>query len=200
VVDRILYLFRHPTTEQVVIGRLDRVLQMAEGKTVGDLLDLFGTTRSNELAGRSANWVIEALRSDRAAELLDRVLTRQSTWLMRVRIGRIGQYLPPNFERRLEPLLLDPLWAFIQARVPVAVSGLPVARMVEDKLKGYPIQQVEALIWRVSRNELVLIIYLGGFLGALVGSLMLLTTSIPAGLLATGFFLLVSFLFISIKG
>jgi uncharacterized membrane protein YheB (UPF0754 family) len=200
VVERILYLFRHPTTEQVVIGRLDRLLAAAEGKTVGEVLDLIGPERSRDLANRGADWVVDALRGERTDEVLDRVLSRQSTWLMNVRIGRIGQYLPPNFERRIEQLLLDPLWSFLQARVPVAVSGLPIARMVEDKLKSYPIQQVEALIWRVSRNELVLIIYLGGFLGALVGSLMLLTTSIPAGLLATGFFLLLSFIYISSKG
>jgi hypothetical protein len=72
--------------------------------------------------------------------------------------------------------------------------------MVEEKLRAYPIQKVEELIWRVSQKELVLIIYLGGFLGALVGSLMLLTTSWPAGLITTGFFLLLSFAFINLKG
>jgi uncharacterized membrane protein YheB (UPF0754 family) len=200
IVDRILYIFRHPTTEQVVLGRLDRLLTVAEGQRVGDVLDLIGTQRAREMADRSAEWLVEALRGERASALLSRALSRQSTWLMKVRIGRIGQYLPPHFERRAEALLFGPLWSFIQARVPVAVAGLPVAQMVEDKLKSYPVQQVEALIWRVSRNELVLIIHLGGFLGALVGSLMLLTTSVPAGLAATGFFLLISFLFISIKG
>jgi len=200
IVDRILYVFRHETTEQVVLGRLDRSLAAAEGMRVGELMDLVGTSRSRAMAEGAADWFVEALRGARASELLDRALTRQSTWLTSVRIGRIGAYLPPNFERRAEALLFDPLWSFIQARVPIAVAGLPVAQMVEDKLKSYPVQQVEALIWRVSRNELVLIIYLGGFLGALVGSLMLLTTSVPAGLAATGFFLLVSFLFISLKG
>jgi uncharacterized membrane protein YheB (UPF0754 family) len=200
VVDRILYVFRHATTEQVVLGRLDRFLAAAEGMRVGELLDLIGPARSRAMADRGADWLVDALRGERASEVLNRALSRQSTWLTSVRIGRIGQYLPPHFERRAEALLFDPLWSFIQARVQVAVAGLPVAKMVEDKLKSYPVQMVEALIWRVSRNELVLIIYLGGFLGALVGSLMLLTTSVPAGLAATGFFLLVSFLFISLKG
>jgi uncharacterized membrane protein YheB (UPF0754 family) len=198
--ERILYLFRHPTTEQVVLGRFERLLQVAEGQTVGDVLDLLGKKRSRELADRGADWIVESLRGDRATELLGRILTRQTGWLLSVRIGRIGSFLPPDFERRTEALLFDPLWSFIQARVPVAVAGLPVARMVEDKLRAYPIQQVEALIWRVSRKELVLIIYLGGFLGALVGSLMLFTASWPAGLVATGFFVLISFIFISAKG
>lgn len=199
LVERILYLFRHPTTEAVVLGRLERLLAATEGQTIGDVLDLIGTRRARELTDRGAEWVVATLRGERAATFLQHVLSRQTTWLMTVRMGRLGQYLPPNFESRAEALLFDPLWSFIQARVPVAVAGLPIAQMVENKLKSYPIPQVEELIWRVSRNELVLIIYLGGFLGALVGSLMLFTASWPAGLLATGTVLLVSFVFISVK-
>ncbi|CAN5725587.1 hypothetical protein BH23GEM3_BH23GEM3_08350 [soil metagenome] len=199
LIERTLHLFRHPTTEEIVLGRLDRLLSAAEGKTIGDVLELVGPARARILADRGAEWVVEALRGDRAAALLERALTRQTNWLMSVRIGRLGEYLPPDAARRAEAFLFDPLWNFIQARVPVAVAGLPIDRMVENKLKSFPIQQVEALIWRVSRSELVLIIYLGGFLGALVGSMMLFTISWPAGLVATGFFLLVSFLFISIK-
>jgi uncharacterized membrane protein YheB (UPF0754 family) len=198
--ERTLYLFRHQTTEQVVLGRVERMLQVAEGQTVGEVLDLFGAARARSLADRGADWIVETLRGERATELLSRILTRQTGWLLSVRIGRIGDFLPPDFERRTEALLFDPLWTFIQARVPVAVAGLPIARMVEDKLKAYPMEQVESLIWRVSRNELVLIIYLGGFLGAMVGSLMLFTVSWPAGLVATSFFLLISFVFISAKG
>lgn len=200
LVERVVYLFRHPTTEEVVLGRLDALLTAAEGKTVGDLLDLIGVERARSLTDRTADWVVDTLRGPRATAVLERIVERQTSWMMSVRIGRIGQYLPPDAASRAEGLLFDPLWGFIQRRVPAAVAGLPIARMVEDKLKGYPVQKVEELIWRVSRNELVLIIYLGGFLGALVGSLMLLTTSWPAGLVATGFFLALSFAFISLKG
>src|SRR5690606_22560480 len=109
-------------------------------------------------------------------------------------------YLPADTVGRAEVLLFDPLWAFLQRRVPAAVAGLPIAKMVETKLISYPISKVEELIWRVSRKELVLIIYLGGFLGALIGSVMLLLQSVPAGLAATGFFVLISFIFINVKG
>jgi uncharacterized membrane protein YheB (UPF0754 family) len=200
LVDRVIYLFRHSTTEQVVLGRLDAALGSAAGRTVGDVMDLLGPERSGLFADRLADWVLEAMRGPRATRVLERFLARQTTWMLSVRIGRIGQYLPDDAVVRAEALLFDPLWSFIQRRVPQAVAELPVAGMVEEKLRAYPIQKVEELIWRVSQKELVLIIYLGGFLGALVGSLMLLTTSWPAGLITTGFFLLLSFAFINLKG
>ena len=200
LVDRVIYLFRHRTTEQVVLGRLEALLGSAAHRSVGDLLDLLGPERAGHVTDRFADWVLEAMRGPRATLLLERFLARQTTWMLSVRIGRVGQYLPDDAVHRAEELLFDPLWAFIQRRVPQAVAELPVAGMVEAKLKAYPVQKVEELIWRVSKRELVLIIYLGAFLGALVGALMLLTTSWPAGLIATGFFLLLSFAFINLKG
>ncbi|HEV2131832.1 MAG TPA: DUF445 family protein, partial [Longimicrobiaceae bacterium] len=199
LVERVLYLLQHPTTEQFIVGRLDALLTAAEEKTVEELLQLLGPQRAASFPDALARWLVETLRGARAISFLERALAHQTSWMMSVPIGRVGQYLPPDAAQRGEDLLFDPLWSFIQKRVPVAVAGLPIARMVEEKLKGFPIQQVEALIWRVSRNELVLIIYLGGFLGALIGSLMLLTSSVAAGLVATGFFVLVSFVFLSIK-
>ncbi|MDQ3604926.1 MAG: DUF445 family protein [Gemmatimonadota bacterium] len=199
LVERVLYLLQHPTTEQFIVGRLDALLTAAEEKTVEELLELLGQKRAAAFPDALAGWIVETLRGARTNAVVERTLAHQTSWMMSVPIGRVGQYLPPDAAQRGEDLLFDPLWSFIQKRVPVAVAGLPIARMVEEKLKGFPIEQVEALIWRVSRNELVLIIYLGGFLGALIGSLMLLTSSVAAGLVATGFFLLVSFVFLSLK-
>ncbi|CAN5465274.1 DUF445 family protein [soil metagenome] len=199
LVERVLYLLQHRTTEQFIVGRLDALLTAAEEKTVEELLELLGQKRAAAFPDALAGWIVETLRGARTNAVVERTLAHQTSWMMSVPIGRVGQYLPPDAAQRGEDLLFDPLWSFIQKRVPVAVAGLPIARMVEEKLKGFPIEQVEALIWRVSRNELVLIIYLGGFLGALIGSLMLLTSSVAAGLVATGFFLLVSFVFLSLK-
>ena len=51
----------------------------------------------------------------------------------------------------------------------------------------------------LSRRELVLIINLGGFLGAMIGGIMLTLESLPAGLLATAVFVVLSLIFINAK-
>jgi uncharacterized membrane protein YheB (UPF0754 family) len=200
LVERVLYVFRHPSTEELLLRRLDGALTSASGKTIGDVVEVLGEERARDLSVRVADWVVDAARGPRTFRMLERAIRHQTSWVLSAPIGRVSQYLPEDAEKRMELLLFDPLWGFIQRRVPDAVAGLPIARIVEDKLRGYPIRKVEDLIWRVSRRELVLIIYLGGFLGALVGSVMLFTVSVPAGLVATGFFLLVSFLFVNLKG
>ncbi|MEX2569814.1 MAG: DUF445 family protein [Gemmatimonadota bacterium] len=200
LVERVLYLFRHPTTEEVVLTRLNQLVAAAAERKVGDLLNLLGEDRARDLTDHAANWIVETLRGPRAMAVMRGSLEHRTAWMLSVPVGRIGDYLPPNAVRRAENLMFDPLWSFLQKRVPTAVAGLPIAQMVENKLKSYPISKVEELIWRVSRRELVLIIYLGGFLGALIGSVMLLLQSVPAGLVASSFFILLSFVFINVKG
>jgi uncharacterized membrane protein YheB (UPF0754 family) len=196
---RLVYALRHPSTEAVVGGRLEATLAGTAGRTLGDLLDLLGPERSRELEERAVAWVRNTLRSPRASAALESALERQSAWLMSIPIGRIGSYLPPDAVRRAEQILFDPLWSFLQRRVPTAVAGLPIARMVENKLKAYPVQKVEELVWRVSGKELGLIVYLGGFLGAMVGGSLLFTLSWPAGMVTTVFFLLLALGFINWK-
>jgi hypothetical protein len=199
LVERVLYLFRHPTTEEVVLSRLRQVVAAAADRSVGDLLHLLGEERSVQITDEAADWVLETLRGPRALSFLRAVLEHRTSWMLTVPIGRISDFLPPDALGRAESLMKDPLWDFLQRRVPAAVTGLPVAQMVENKLRSYPIAKVEELIWRVSRKELVLIIYLGGFLGALIGSLMLLTQSLAAGAFASALFLLLSFVFLNLK-
>lgn len=199
VSERVVYMIRHRGAEEIVLSRLDGVLRAAERRRVGDLLDLVGEERGREMTGRLGDWAVSAVRGPRFRALVERATAHQTSWMLSVPIGRVGDYLPPDAERRIERLLFDPLWSFIQRRVPAALVDLPVARMVEEKLAGYPLRRVEELILRVSRKELVLIVYLGGFLGALIGGLMLFIESWRAGALATGVFLLLSFLFVNLR-
>lgn len=199
LVERVLYLFRHATTEEIVLSRLRQLVAAIAERKVGDMMDMLGEERSRELTDNAANWVVTTLRGPRVSTFLRAAIETRTQWILTVPIGRIGDYLPRDTVERVEGLLFDPLWAFLQRRVPAAVAGLPVAQMVEDKLRSYPVANVEQLIWRVSQRELVLIIYLGGFLGALIGSIMLLLQSVPAGLLASAIFILTSLVFLNVK-
>ena len=107
--------------------------------------------------------------------------------------------MPPDALDRAEQLLFDPLWEFLQKRVPAVVAELPIAEMVEQRIRAYPIADFERLIWTVTRRELRLIIYLGGFLGAVVGSVMVLWQAPVAGLFYLGGMVLASYLFMNFR-
>ncbi|UCC73492.1 MAG: DUF445 family protein [Gemmatimonadota bacterium] len=197
--DRIVEFAGHETTEDFVVSRADGFLRASEGKKLGDVLEYLGPEAAGRLTDRLADWIVEIARGDRVADLLEATLVRQTEWLLTVPIGRIGDYLPSDALDRAEQLLFDPLWEFLQARVPALVSELPIAEMVENRIRAYPIEELERLIWTVTRRELRLIIYLGGFLGAVVGSLMVVAQAPAVGLAYLGVIVVASYLFLNLR-
>jgi len=197
--ERIVDFARHETTEDFVVSRTDRFLKAAEGKRLGDVLEYLGPEAAGRIGDRLADWIVEIGRGERVQTLLEAALVRQTEWLLTVPIGRLRDYLPDDAVDRAEQLLFDPLWEFLQSRVPALVSELPIAEMVEHRIRAYPIDELEKLIWTVTRRELKLIIYLGGFLGAVVGALMVVIQVPTVGLAYLGVIVLASYLFLNFR-
>jgi uncharacterized membrane protein YheB (UPF0754 family) len=197
--DRIVDFVRHETTEEFVFGRMDRFLKASEGKKLGDVVEYLGPEAAGRITDRMADWVLEIARGERIYTLLEATLVRQTEWLLTVPIGRVRDYLPADALDRAEQLLFDPLWEFLQSRVPAVVAELPIADMVEHRIRAYPIDELEKLIWTVTRRELRLIVYLGGFLGAVVGALMVVFQVPSVGLAYLGVIVVVSYVFINFR-
>ncbi len=197
--DRIVDFFRHETTEDFVFSRVDRFLKAAEGKRLADIVEYLGPEAAGRVTERLADWLVEIARGSRVRALLEAALVRQTEWLLTVPIGRVRDFLPPDALERAEQLLFDPLWEFLQSRVPAVVAELPIAEMVEHRIRAYPIAELEKLIWTVTRRELRLIVYLGGFLGAVVGALMVLFQEPAAGLAYLGAIVVASYLFLNLR-
>jgi uncharacterized membrane protein YheB (UPF0754 family) len=197
--DRLVEFARHDTTEEFLLGRVDRFLKAAEGKRLGDVVEYLGPETAGRFTDRLADWAVEVARGERMRTLLEGALVRQTEWLLTVPIGRIRDFLPPDGLDRAERLLFDPLWEFLQSRVPALVADLPIAEMVEDRIRAYKIVELERLIWSVTRRELRLIIYLGGFLGAVVGALMVVLQAPLVGLAYLSVIMIASYVFINLR-
>ena len=197
--DRIVEFVAHETTEEFLLSRLDGFLRVSEGKRLSDVMEYLGPTAVARIQSRLADGIVDMARGERVTSLLDATLVRQTEWLMSVPIGKVGDFLPRDGIDRAERLLFDPLWEFLQARVPAVIAGLPIAGMVEERIREYPIAELEKLIWTVTKRELRLIIYLGGFLGAIVGSLMVIVQAPGPGLIYLGAIVVASYLFINFR-
>ncbi len=164
-----------------------------------DVLNYLGPEASSRITDRLDDWLVEIARGERVRGLLEAALVRQTEWLLTVPIGRLGDYLPTDTQERAEQLVFDPLWEFLQKRVPALVEELPVAELVEHRIMAYPIAEFERLIWTVTRRELRLIIYLGAFLGAVVGSVMVIVQAPTVGLVYSSIIVLTSYLYINFR-
>ncbi len=155
---------RDPVTQRFAIQKLDQALDSAERRSWGELLALVPPEQA-------AEWLQDAARSERVRAWITEGFASGGAALLDRRIGRPTDLLPPDAPARLRNSLADPMWDWITGQVPLVVSQLSVAEMVEEKVRNFSIQRLEEIIRNVTQRELDLIVKLGYVLGGFVGLL-----------------------------
>ncbi len=161
----VLGVARDPETRAFLVEKLRTGMGKASEGTWGDLL-------RRVPPGRVAEGLVAAARSTAAREVYRDAVERGLSGLLDRPIGRPATWLPEGAPARLERALSEPLWGWLQSQIPEVVRNLEVARRVEEKVLGYPMDQLEALVRRVTERELRLIVRLGYLLGAVIGVLL----------------------------
>ena len=123
---------------------------------------------------RLATWVASAARTEAAERLYADGLERFALGVLDRPIGVPARWFPAEGIRRIEDALTVPLWEWLQGQVPELVSRINIAERVEDKVLQFPTAKMEEIVRRVTDRELRTIVKLGYFLGALIGSLLVL--------------------------
>lgn len=167
----VVRLARDPATRSFMVEKLEAAMERAGARTWGDLLEKLPRERL-------ATWILAAARSERAGSVYGEAANRAVNGLLDRPIGVPAQWLPPGAAQRIESALADPLWAWLQTQVPTVVQKIDVAAKVEEKVRAYPVERLEALIRGVTERELRIIIRLGYVLGAIVGSVLVAVEAI----------------------
>lgn len=157
-----LQLARDAQTRAFVVEKLRATLARAERRTWGDLL-------RHVPSERVADVIVTAARSERGSQLFREAAEALVDRIMEKRIGRLSERLGPDVPARVERALAQPLWEWTQRQVPAVVQRIDIAAKVEEKIQGFPMAQVEALIKSVTDRELKLIVRLGFVLGGMIG-------------------------------
>ena len=154
---------RDPQTRGFAVEKLSDLLHTAHGRTWGELLKHMPTDRLAEA-------IVTAARSERAAELYREAAVKSVDWILERPIGRIADKLGEDSAARAERALSDPLWRWIQEQVPSIAQRIDIAGRVEQKIREFPMPQLESIIRGVTERELKLIVKLGYVLGGLIGA------------------------------
>lgn len=121
-------------------------------------------------ADRLGEWIAAGLRSDTGRELYVEARDRVVDRLLHEPIGALHGEGSNDASRRVSEALSDPVWDWISSKVPEVAARVRVAERVEEKILEFPLDEVERLIREVSGRELNLIVRLGYFLGAAIGT------------------------------
>lgn len=64
---------------------------------------------------------------------------------------------------------LDHVEEWLKPRIGTMLDRLDLAHLVAERVKGFPVERVEALVLAIARRELYMITYLGAILGGTIG-------------------------------
>jgi len=162
VTDWVLGVARDAGTREFLVEKLRTTLGAAEDRTWGELLGRVSPERVAEA-------IVAAARSPEARSVYEDAVDRGLRLVMERPIGRPADLLGEDTAERIRDAIDAPLWGWLQEQIPAVAQQIDVAGRVEQKILEYPMQKVEELVRGVTQRELQLIIYLGYFLGAVIG-------------------------------
>lgn len=119
--------------------------------------------------------LLELLRSSQARQAFATVLREQGDyWLFQKELGLLSARLPNDLRRELEAAICQLVEELLKREAPRLVETLNVQRMVEEKVNGLDLLQVEGLLMGIMKEQFKYINLFGGLLGFLIGLLNLL--------------------------
>jgi len=125
-----------------------------------------------EAAQGIAQTLVRVLRQSAPRERLQTPVRRALRGALQRPIGKLSRWIPGPVRDRIGERLSVFLWQGLQNRIPEGIQALDVARRVEEKVMQFPTEELEALVRRVTEQELRLIVRLGYLLGAFIGALL----------------------------
>ena len=160
--DWLVKVVRDPATREAIARMVGRLLDAAEERTWGEVLDLVPPGQIAELAEG-------ALTGVRGQQVVSEAVTHVADALLSRPLGRPATWLGPESGTRLQERATEAIWDWAQEQIPRIVQQLHVQEMVEQKVLGFSTQRMEEIVRTVTQRELDLIVRLGYVLGAMVG-------------------------------
>lgn len=115
------------------------------------------------------------IRSSQVRTALDSVLREQlDFWLFRKELGLLSARLPNDLRQELEAAICQLVEEMLKKEAPRLVDTLNVKQMVEEKVNGLDLLQVEGLLMGIMKEQFKYINLFGALLGFMIGLLNLL--------------------------
>jgi len=170
----ILRTARDPGTRRLVLDRIERAARRRGERGEPTWAEVVRRLP----AGRIGEWAAALLRSE-AGEAMTRAAADGLAEAVLARpLERPGRLLGPAPAERLTETLGPPIWEWIAGEIPTVAARVRVAERVEEKIRSYPLADLERLVRSVTQRELDLIVRLGYFLGAFIGAALALADAL----------------------
>jgi uncharacterized membrane-anchored protein YjiN (DUF445 family) len=156
---------RDPSARELLLDQAEETVARVGDRSWADALRTLP-------AARLGSWIASALGTEPGRQLIEAAREPAVRWALTRPIGRPGHLLGEDAAARLGNALSPHIWSWITRQVPEIASRVRVAERVEEKIRDYPLAQLEKLVRSVTEQELKLIVRLGYVLGGVIGTIL----------------------------
>lgn len=125
-------------------------------------------TIKNKITPKLANLINDVMRGDGRKMILSIV----DDEINRFANGSVASWAAGMSDEKIESLKRDVVKLYsekVNAELPRLLRTIDISKIVEDKIQSMDMPTVERLVLDVANNELYMLVWLGGLLGAIIG-------------------------------
>ena len=169
VAGRILALVRSPELATSVSAYATDALQRLRPHSLRALLEHARPDSDEQLKRFLSKGLVGVLSREDTARTINAILSAQIERLLVAPIGRLADHVPEDKLRRASEALTDRITAAAEERLPAAINEFDIGGIVREKVSGYPVEKLEALVLSVAKQHLKTIELFGAAIGFVIG-------------------------------
>jgi uncharacterized membrane protein YheB (UPF0754 family) len=169
VAERILALVRSPELSASVSAYATDALERLRPHTLRALLEHARPDSDERLKSFLSKGLVGVLSREETARTINSILSGQIERLLIAPIGRLSDHVPEEKVRRASEALSERITAAAEERLPAAIAEFDIGGIVREKVSGYPVEKLEALVLSVAKQHLKTIELFGAAIGFVIG-------------------------------
>lgn len=169
VAGRILALVRSTELATSVSAYATDALQRLRPHSLRALLEHARPDSDEQLKRFLSKGLVGVLSREDTARTINAILSAQIERLLVAPIGRLADHVPEDKLRRASEALTDRITAAAEERLPAAINEFDIGGIVREKVSGYPVEKLEALVLSVAKQHLKTIELFGAAIGFVIG-------------------------------
>lgn len=115
--------------------------------------------------------MVDDMVFDKGEEMITTVVERESEGLLNLTIAELYERFEYQLPR-VEDFVLEAYHSLVSSSLSKILKAVDIAKLVEDRINGFDVLELEHIILGIMKKELNAIVWLGGLLGLIMGFIM----------------------------
>lgn len=169
VAARILSIARSTELRTSVSAYATDALERVRPHTLRALLEHARPDSAEQLKRFLSRGLMDVLSREETARTLNSLLAAQVERLLVAPIGRLADHVPEEKLRSASASLVERINEAARERLPATIAEFDIGGIVREKVTGYPVEKLEALVLSVAKQHLKTIELFGAAIGLVIG-------------------------------